>query len=270
MIAIIFLFIGGTVIGSFLNVVIDRSARNEKLDGRSYCESCHRALSAKELIPIISYLLQKGRCRNCGAALSLQYPVVELATGIIFGFIAWKFSPLTVLDLWPLLMLSTTLIAISSAIVIFVYDARWQLIPTGPLILLATSALGISALRTLSSSFSPISAFIPTPWHAIFYDLAAALFFSCLLFALWFFSRGRWIGFGDVKLIFATSLATGFPLAIPAFFFSFWLGGIAGIALLILKKKGLKEEIPFGPYLLLGALLSFFIPKALLHFLVII
>ncbi len=235
-------FAFGLVIGSFLNVVILRGARGEGLGGRSRCDGCGKTLGARELVPVISFLWQKGRCRSCGIALSWQYPLIEAATASAFFLLAWQFLPYTSAGWLPALVFFLVFPATAALIVLIVSDFKFQILPDGATALLAIFgiAAGISRGTLLA-------------------DAVAALAFALFFAALWFFSRGRWMGFGDAKLILATSLAIGFPVSIAAFLFSFWLGGIVGIILLALGKKGLQSRIPFGPFIIAGAALAHFL-----------
>lgn len=234
-------FILGLVVGSFLNVLIIRSARQESLGGRSHCPSCNKSLSFRELIPVLSFLLQKGRCRHCGTALSRQYPLVELGTAAAFMTGAALFN-----GLWAILLI---FIGISAAIVIFVSDLRFQLIPNGPVLIL--TLLGITAAVWRVSNTS-------ADFHRAYYDLGAAAILSAIIGSLWLYSQGKWMGLGDAKLIFPISLILGFPASLSAFLFSFWLGGTAGILLLTFGQKTLKSRIPFGPFILAGSILAYF------------
>src|SRR3989338_5703185 len=108
--------------GSFLNVVILRGHSGETLGGRWGCPHCKKNLSAKELVPLLSFLLQRGRCLHCGTALSLQYPLVEAGTAITFGGIAWYLAPLLTLSFSSLATMVAALIIASAAIVILVSD----------------------------------------------------------------------------------------------------------------------------------------------------
>lgn len=251
-------FVWGLVWGSFLNVIIIRGHRGESLRGRSRCESCLKELSWKELVPVLSFIIQKGRCRNCGSVLSLQYLLVELGTAILFVAAGWKVISLPENQFWMLILLFLRIFAaISASIVILVSDIRWQIIPNGAvltLILVATASISIFR--------KPLS-------FGVLYDIGAALVLAMFLGGLWFVSGGRWIGFGDVKLIFATSLLVGYPASFAAFIFSFWLGGAAGIVFLALGKKSLGSRIPFGPYILAGSALAFFYAEKFFEFLLL-
>ena len=251
----------GLVVGSFLNVIIIRSQKSESLGGRSKCQGCGKTLNIIELIPILSFLLQKGRCRNCGSALSLQYPIVEGSTGILFALASWyifNYQFPFILDslfvgLLPENLLLAfgfwllALIAISAAVVIFVSDILYFTIPNGAFLVLLS--LGV-ILR--------LYIYWPAVGSNLVKDLGAAIFFALLIASLWFFSKGRWMGLGDAKLILATSLILGHTQAISAFLFSFWLGGLAGILLLLFRLKSLTDHIPFGPFIIIGSVLAYF------------
>ena len=231
----------GLVIGSFLNVVILRGEKGEGLGGRSRCDACGKTLGVSELIPVVSFLWQKARCRSCGVVLSWQYPLVEAATALAFTFLAWRFLPFASAGGLPALVFFLAFPASAALIVLVVSDVKFQILPDGATLTLLLFGLAASIARgTLLS------------------DIIAAIAFALFFAALWFFSRGQWMGFGDVKLVLATSLIVGFPSSIAAFLFSFWLGGIVGIVLLALGKKGLQSRIPFGPFIIAGATVAWF------------
>ena len=247
----------GFCIGSFLNVAIRRGYRGESLFGRSKCESCGRTLSWRDLIPVASFFLLRGKCRYCGSAFSLQYPLVEAATGILFAIAAYLF-PLDI-NLWrpnlhtiiisfvPLIL---ACVGLSAALFAFVVDLRTKIIPDSAFYILF--AVGVAAV-----SFRWYAA-DPNFSSGIFSDAGAALLISLFFASLWFFSRGQWMGFGDAKLILATSLAIGFPASIAALLFSFWSGGVVGGVLLLFRRTTLKSTIPFGPFILLGSASAYF------------
>jgi len=248
-------FLLGLVVGSFLNVVILRGAKGEKFSGRSRCESCGRQLTTLELIPVLSFLIQKARCRSCGTVLSWQYPLVELGTGILYAAGAWYFF-----GSQPILFFLLAFAGIAAGVVILVSDFRYQIIPNGAvfiLLLVGVAALALRLFQTKSNTSVP-----DLVWNMSL-DVETALLLAFFLASLWFFSKGAWMGFGDAKLIFATSLIVGFPASIAAFLFSFWLGGIVGIVLLLSRRKTLKSHIPFGPFILLGTVAAYFFAEDL-------
>ncbi|MBI2121781.1 MAG: prepilin peptidase [Candidatus Sungbacteria bacterium] len=255
----IFSFLFGLGVGSFLNVVILRGARGESfVKGRSRCESCGKTLQWFELIPLASFFIQKARCRSCGAKLSWQYPLVEFATGLLFALIAIYYSPSGVegIPLWlsPRLAfeLMFAFVIPSASIVILVSDIRWKIIPNGAVVTL----LVVSLIRE-STRLSLVD---------IGYDVGAALGLAFFFFALWFLSRGAWMGFGDVKLVLATSFLLGFPASIPAVLFSFWIGAAFGVILLALRVVNLKTQIPFGPFILAGSAAAYFYSETALWY----
>ena len=242
----------GLIIGSFLNVVIMRSLRGEKLTGRSHCDSCGKTLSWFELFPLFSFVYQKGRCLHCGTVFSVQYLVVELGTALSFcAVLAYLFSyNLLLPDVRTFFLLLIVCVAASAMIVVLVADIRYQIIPNGAVLVLGIIGAGSVFLRSE---------------HALT-DIAASIGFCLFFAALWYFSDGKAMGFGDVKLIFATSLLVGFPASLAAFLFSFWLGGLAGIILILTRRRGLKSRLAFGPFILVGTILAFFFSDSFFAF----
>ncbi len=242
----------GFSVGSFLNVLIIRGERGESFRGRSYCESCKTVLSAKELIPVLSFIIQKGRCRNCGAALSWQYPIIELGTAIFYGFAAWYVLPSLNFDVRSLLLLIAVFSGIGATIVILVSDFRFEIIPNGAVIVLLLIGFASIAIRYASG-------------EVIYRDVVTAIAFSAFFSLLWLISRGQWMGLGDGKLIFPTSLILGYPASLLAFLLSFWAGGIVGIFLIIAGKRSPQNHMPFGPFILLGGAIAYFFSEKILY-----
>jgi len=234
----VFIFVFGAIIGSFLNVVILRYNTGESLFRRgSRCFVCAKRLKWYELIPIFSFLIQKGRCRECGSRISIQYPVIEIMTGLLFLVVTWKLGFQVEAELlfgW---------LIVSLLIIIAVYDFRHKIIP---------NAFVYSFIILAFLNLFRISEIWPN-------FLAGVAFFS--FFALlWAVSKGKWMGFGDAKLALGLGWLLGAEKTIWAFLFSFWLGGIVSIFLLILNRKTtMKSKIPFGPFLIVGALLALFL-----------
>jgi len=242
----------GLVVGSFLNVAILRGEEEESIRGRSRCRGCKKTLTAQELIPILSFLIQNGRCRNCKNPLLWQYPLVEGGTAILFAVAAWLIFENTFLaaDSWSFFYLLISSVVISAGIVIFVSDLRSFIIPDGAVIILLVCAV----LFIFSSAyFGAGSSYID-----LGKNIVTAVVLSGFLGGLWLFSGGTWMGLGDAKLFFPLALLLGFPTSLVAFLFSFWIGSLGAIALLFLKKFGLRDHIPFGPFILIGAALAFF------------
>jgi len=234
----IVLFFLGIAVGSFLNVLIDRLPVGEDIvHGRSHCDHCKRTLRWYELIPIISWLIQLGKSRCCHKKLSIQYPLIELITGIGFLFLYFNYHPPAGGSIINYLI---NLILFCSVLVLFVSDLKFELLPTPLLILwgfgvvLRFITLHVSAGELLYSYAIP--------------SLCAGLFF----FLLWFFSKGRAMGDGDMWLAILIGLVTGYPGIIIAFYIAFLTGAAVGVILILGGLKTLKSHIPLGPFLLFG------------------
>jgi len=236
--------------------VIRRGIRGESLLGRSHCESCGRVLSAQELVPILSFFIQRGKCLGCKSSFSIEYPLVEFATALLFAASAILFLPadLAEFTLRGAVVFILILVGISAAIVVFVVDLKEKIIPDSAFFVLFL--LGISALflRRFPDEF-----FVgDLRESAAFIDVFSAILFSSFFACLWFFSRGTWMGFGDAKLVLAVSLILGWSASLAAFLFSFWIGGAAGGVLLAFRRSTMKSTIPFGPFILFGSVVAYF------------
>ncbi len=234
----IFIFIIGLCVGSFLNVLADRLPRGESvLWGRSHCDHCKQPLRWFELIPVISYVIQQGKCLRCHKPLSIQYPLVEFATavGFVLLYIHLSDSLIGLLDYW---------IIYSSLLVLFISDFKYQILPDSMIIVGSIGALGALLLS-------------PTPLPQLLaHGLSASGSFA-FLYILWAVTRGRGMGFGDVKLAFFMGLFLGYPGIIIAFYTAFLTGAMVGVILILAGIKGLKSKIAFGPFLILGTVVAF-------------
>ena len=251
---LIFIFLLGTIIGSFLNVIIYRLNTGKSIVyGHSICMTCGKSLRWYELIPVFSFLVQSGKCRRCKSSISLQYPLVELGTGAIFSLTAYHFLSLTLISYWSFVFFITLFLLIFSIfIVIIFYDIRHKIIPD----VLVYSFITISFLSLFVSSQSGLlSLSLPSLWNILSGPILAIPFAF-----LWFISKGKWMGFGDVKLILGIGWMFPLSSAISSIIISFWIGAIAGLFIMFFSKKKIKmtTEIPFAPFLILGALIVFF------------
>jgi leader peptidase (prepilin peptidase)/N-methyltransferase len=264
----LFVFILGTIIGSFLNVVIYRFGSGFGLTGRSKCLSCGKTLRAFMLVPLFSYLWQRGRCAYCRTKISFQYPLVEAITGILFVAVLLVHDPARFLSsTGSVTLFLLDLLIWSTLVAITVYDLKHKIIPDRLAILFAFFA-GIALLLKLRlgilpESYIPIFDTVPS-WI----DLAAAPLLAFPFAALWFFSGGRAMGFGDAKLAWGIGWFLGFAKGLSAIIFSFWIAFIPSIILLLLPKKSftMKSEIPFAPYLVLGTFVVYYFGFDLLRF----
>lgn len=240
---LVFPFLLGLCIGSFLNVVIYQlEGKRRNLFGRSQCPNCQKILQWYELIPVVSFVIQQGQCRKCQKKISKQYPLVELATGILFVLF------------WPnILYLFFAIILI----IVFVYDFKHYLIPDK----IIYPAIVVALICNVGARF-----IVPLGFDKLGFDksnpynfLSAALIASGFFLILVLISKEKWLGWGDVKLVTLMGLILGWPNILLALLISFVAGAFCGIILIGLKKKTIKSQIPFGPFLSVGTLLMMWI-----------
>lgn len=286
----LYFFLLGIIIGSFLNVVILRHNTGKTTKGRSSCMSCKTQLTWKELIPVLSFLFQKGKCKSCGTRLSWQYPLVELATGILFAVNFYFLFQQSIS--FPQLIISVGLSSVVWAlmVVIFVYDLRHKIIPD----IFSWSVWGVSIVYILSSrlldlspriysGISPLLGEIPGQAQDDSFSLlsnsffaqddilfvlshiSAGLFFYFIIWTIWKLSKGRLIGLGDAKLLLTIGTILGLVYGLSSIFIAVWIGTFYAVFLMIkqrLNNKGkhitMKTEIPFGPFLIIGFLIVYF------------
>ncbi len=232
----------GVIVGSFLNVLGLRFRSGLGFGGRSFCPSCGKTLSVFELIPILSFLLLKGKCKSCKTKISIQYPLVELWTGLLFVSLYHILGSTIQYLLFVLVFCVYT--------VILIYDLRHKIIP--------------DSLVYISISLALISRFL-AGGSAIDW-LIGPILFSLFGFG-WLISKGRALGFGDAKLSLSIGLLLGGALGISAIVLAFWIGAAVSITLMLFSRKGItmKSEIPFAPFLILGAWASLFFGLDLFH-----
>ncbi len=246
----VILFFFGTIIGSFLNVVIYRFNSGKTLGGRSMCMSCGKTLHWHELVPLASFVSQKGKCLKCKSPISYQYPIVEAVTGIVFVLISFKYAFLLgVSQTLFLSFLTFTLYIWCLLIVISVYDYRHTIIPERLVWLFNVLAL-VSLFIFKDMTIAP---HVPTLWQLVAGPLTALPFAM-----LWLVSEGKWMGLGDAKLQLGLGWMLGLSLAGAGMMIAFWIGAIVSLALLLLYGKSytMKTQIPFGPFLVLGAFIA--------------
>lgn len=266
-----FVFIAflGVILGSFINAFVWRlrqqldddgvprklsAAQKRKLSitkGRSMCPQCRHILAPKDLMPVLSWLLLKGRCRYCGKPISVAYPIVELLTGLLFAvtYIAWPYQLIGA----EWLIFAGFLMMLVFLIVLSIYDLRWWILPTR-LIYTAAIVYGMSLLIG--------SHILGEPWR-FWESLSAAGLYGVLFFTIYIISyyrsktdssRQDLLGFGDVRLAFVLGLAVGVPANVfLAMFLSSLVGLVAAVPDLARKQKNLGSAMPFGPFLVFGA-----------------
>lgn len=223
----------GCAVGSFLNVCIDRlPERRSLVSPASRCDACGARLAPLDLIPVISFLLLKGRCRYCGAPIPLSVLLVEVVTGIAFTLL-WFHYGLT-------LELAAGLLFTSLFIAIFVIDIRHHLI----LNVMVYPAIVAAVAFALFTHRNEVL-------YMIYGGIAGAG--RLLVIALVFPGS---MGFGDVKFAALMGLIVGFPQVFVGLTVSFILGGILGAMLLIARRRGRRDPVAFGPFLTVGAMVA--------------
>ena len=246
---ILIFFILGLIIGSFLNVVVYRLNVAESILGRSYCPHCKNKIHWYDNIPLLSFILLKMKCRDCQKIISWQYPMVEFFTGIVFALVgAYFFFPL---DAQSWISTFYFLALFSMLMVIFVYDWKFMEIP----MIIFWIALGFTILHNL---FFDWANFIPelgiwnlSVFSGLIGGLAAFLFFFILVSV----SKERWMGMGDAYLGFLAGFIVGYPKIIGTLIFAFFIGSVCSMILLAMKKKTMKSQVPFAPFLVSAIML---------------
>jgi len=233
----------GLAFGSFGNVLIFRLPEHESITGRSHCPACHRTLAVWELFPVISFLVLRGKCSGCGKKISWQYPLIELATCLLFIFaiiqsnfffwhaLAFAFS------LWLLLLIA-------------IIDARTSLIPD-----------------ILSVPFIILAIITQLAGHT--FDATGMILGASFFGIQWLISRGAWVGSGDILLGLGIGALLGGWREVSIFlFFSYIIGACFALWVLSSKRKGINDAVPFGPFLVMGTFLTVVFGSALRVYLV--
>ncbi|MGB9598453.1 MAG: prepilin peptidase [Minisyncoccales bacterium] len=240
MIEEIFLFIIGLCFGSFFSSLFFRFKKKPLLFSRSHCPHCFKKLSFLDLIPLFSFLFLKGACRYCRKKISLFYPLFELFSGLLFlfaFFLAQNFFHFIFLAF-----------VFSSLLLIFFFDLREYQIPdliVVPLIIVIFLYLYFQL---------PLK-------NLFFFHFLPSFLLSLFFFALFYFSKGEMMGENDSKLIFALALFLGSPRIFCALFFTFLSGFLISLFLIFFKKKGLKTQVPFAPFLIFGFFFNLALPS---------
>lgn len=266
----VILFIFGLIVGSFLNVVALRYDGEhfvfdpKVIGGRSRCPRCEKTLQWFELIPIVSFLIQGRRCRNCKARIGFQYPLVEIISGCIFAFVPLQTFSLTGPG-EPFIVLSAVWVFVFEILLLIAYiDLRLGIIPDELNVLLGIA--GLFLIIFLDGYFGPIN-------HSLFganagsFGLQSDLWTNHILAALGAFiffallvlvTRGKGMGLGDVKLALPLGFLFGWPDSMFLIIMAFIIGALGGIIFIITKKKTMKGTLPFAPFLAVAAAILFF------------
>ena len=238
--------IAGLIIGSFLNVCIYRLPRRESINWpSSRCTACGRALSWYENVPVAGWLALRGRCRTCGAGISPMYPLVEVATAVVFvgGVFVYGLTPLA----------AVRVLFACSLIVLFVIDLQHRILPN--FITLPGIVIGFGA-----------SLFLPPGWQRSLIGILAG---GGVLFALaetYYRLRGReGLGMGDVKMLAMIGAFLGWPHMLLALMLASFSGSAVGLAVIVSRRGGMQAALPFGTFLALGAIVAAVAGDAILN-----
>ncbi len=281
------LFLFGIVIGSFLNVVTMRYEllgsiiTTKKIGGRSHCPKCMATLQWYELLPILSFLLQKRRCRHCDYRLSWQYPIVELLTGILTAAI-----PLALYERYDVVFASASaqslgwfyalcglwLIAAYTFIVLSLIDLKYTIIPDAANILLGIIGIAVVAIKICYASLIPYqgsflgnySIFLTFSASPILQALVAASVGALLFGGIIALTRGRGMGLGDLKLVIPIGFLVGWPDAALVIALSFIIGAFTSVFLMLFGGKSFKDGVPFGPFLAISVFVTLFGGQAIM------
>lgn len=280
----VFGFVVGMVFGSFTQATAGRVISGKSLRGRSYCPNCKKSLRWYDLFPVFSFLLLRGKCRNCKKGIPREDLIVEILMGIAYSLLFWSLIPANFLynfqlDLQTTFFLSDVIfksLVVFVLALIFLIDLKSGLIPnriTYPavavtIIYLLASAAFKSWVFYQNFLLSPLSKYLMPPQSSYVYDhlvriwmpliwsaaaaAAVALSFVLLIIA----TRGKGMGWGDVKYVFFLGLALGFPNIVPGIFIAFLVGAIFSVGLILFGKKSFGQTVPFGPFLSLGAFIA--------------
>jgi len=242
-IAIILFFIIGAVFGSFFNVIGLRVPKKEPFhNNRSFCPACKKKLHWHELVPMLSYMIQGGKCGSCHADISRIYPLTEACTGFLF---AYSYAHLGFrLELMAALLLTSLLM------IIFVSDMAYMRIPNSILLFFLPLLI---AMRIIS----PLE-----PWYDAIIGGAAGI----ILIALIIIAFKGGMGAGDMKLFGVLGVVLGWNKVLLAFFLAAFTGAVIGAMLMLANKVKKKQPIPFGPFIVIGGLISYFYGEQILNF----
>ncbi len=236
---LLFLFLLGLIIGSFLNAWIWRTRHGKSIaHGRSMCPDCKRTLGFFDLVPVVSYIFLKGKCRYCHKHISVQYPLVEIVTGLLFACIGYMY--------WDVGLISNViftrdLIIVALLVAIFVYDFLYMEI------LDRMTTIPAIVLFILSLFFGW------NEWGRMLVGIGIGAGFFLLQYVL---SKGKWIGGGDIRLGLFMGVILGYPRIILALFIAYIIGAAVSLVLIAMKKKQLVSETPFGTYLTIATFIA--------------
>ncbi len=241
---VILAFLFGLIFGSFLNVVIARYDDWASIvTDRSHCPKCKKQLSWFDLIPLLSFMALRGKCRNCAQPISFQYPLVELTTAALVAagyYLIFLVNDLVLVN--AVIAFAAYVVVIGALIAIFFHDLYEMLVPES----LSYIALVAAAIFSL---------FFYQDWQTTLYGgLVGVAPIALLVYP----TKGVWMGEGDVKIAATLGLLVGWPAAVVFLISAFVLGGVFGVVLLSTGQAKMKSALPFAPFLITGGLIALF------------
>lgn len=248
----IFALIIGLIIGSFLNCLIWRLYKDESLGGRSYCPKCRQQISWYDNIPLFSFVFLKGRCRHCHQKISWQYPLVELITALLFyvSFINLTKDAQLISSGYFFLAILRSWLLIATLVVIFVYDARWQLIP-------------MKFIWPITAVFFILGILMN---FGIINLLLAGIFFTSFFLIQYIITKKRGVGEGDIWLGLLLGIAfPDFQLIFLLIILAYFSGSLIGLGLMLFKGKNSQTKIALGPFLAFGAIITLIWGKQIVY-----
>lgn len=277
---LVFFFVVGAAVGSFVNAAVYRlHAKLPLVNARSLCPHCQHRLAARDLVPVVSWLVLRGRCRYCGQPISYHYPTVELVTGLLFAASFAYNIGLTRLSHNPIdvLALVAQLVFITILMIIFWYDLKFMAIPNRVVVpgMVAALAFDLAQIGLNLYQFKQVTAALPiggyllndtnfltnhlldiaTPYA---YGLLAGILLGLVFFVIVWLTQERAMGGGDVKLAVLLGLILPWPYLIPALYLAFLIGSVVGVGLILTRRKKMRTLIPLAPFLVTGTLAAMF------------
>lgn len=241
---ILYIFILGLCMGSFANVLIDRLPHDQSINGRSHCDYCGKKLGIFDLAPVLSFIVLRGKSRCCNRSLSWQYPLIEFVTGILFVITYLilmtnqEITNVNAVEIIKLIIWSGIAVCL---LVIFVADVKYQIIPDEMQIVLGSLSFVLQLLIS------------PTVYIAAMSLVAGGAVMLPIL-TIYLFTKGKGMGFGDVKLAISMGILLGIKGGLLGLYLAFIAGAIVGLILIMGKKLKIKSKIAFGPFLVIGTI----------------
>ena len=262
-------FAGATVWRLRARQLVEDKAAGEKVDAKEFkqllpltkatltsdhsrCLHCEHALAWYDLLPLVSWISTGGKCRYCHEKIGWFEPAIELGTAVLFVslYLLWPFEMHSIHEVAQFVL---WLVASVLLVILFVYDLKWYLLPNYVVFPLIVVGAVVATLTLIGA---------PDTWMALLNILFAAIILSGIYMLLWLISKGQWIGFGDVKLGLALALLLGdWKLAFIALFAANFIGCLIVIPGMLAKKIDRKTRVPFGPLLILGAVLAMLVGR---------